>query len=322
MQADTVLDFDTFIYLPANNKHIRYSSSGSVIDEERMSKLKRHQMSSLFVSPEEITKVYSYTAKVLRNLGSNATMSETERSQRLHSAVRDLVSGLFSDAATGMDGCRGIIEDCQGIVKSYISVGSKSQWYDKVLLLSGGENGTYSHAANVAAYAALFAMGVGLKSVEEIAIAGLLHDIGLAKVPVEIHKKSLSEMTPSEKEIYEKHPEFAIEIIKERKIIIPELSHKIIIQHHETFNGTGFPKGIRGGRFCEEAQVLAFADRFDELTAMIPGKPRKTPAEAARELATQAASDPAQAFIDPELMKRLISLFPAGIEQSAEVAAA
>jgi putative two-component system response regulator len=93
--------------------------------------------------------------------------------------------------------------------------------------------------------------------------------------------------------------------------VIPQLSQQIIMEHHECFNGSGFPKAIRGNRLHEESQIVAFADRFSELTSLVAGKPRMTASQAAVELSLLSASDPAKSFIEPSLMKRLISLFPA-----------
>lgn len=323
LHADTTLDFDTYLYMPANNKHIRYSAAGDPIDEARLSRLKKFQTSALYVSAGEIKKVYEYTASVLKKIGSSELLSETERCQKLHTAVRELVSSLFSDAATGIDGSKALVEDCQSIVRSYLGQISKEGWYEKILNLSGGATGSTSHAANVSAYSALFGIALGNAHVEEIAVAGLLHDVGLAKVPAEAQEKPLLQMTQLERHAYERHPEFSIDLIRERKIVIPELSHKIIMQHHECYNGSGFPKGLRGNRISEEAQILSFADRFDDLLRAIPGQPSRTPMQAARELASLAVDDPGKAFIAPELMKRLIDLFPAEAilgEQAEEVA--
>ncbi len=320
LQPETVLEFDTFVYLAANNKHVKYSEGGSIMAKERMERLKKHNMTSLFVSPADLPKVYRQAAQTLKALGSSSEISETERAERLHNSVRDLVSGLFSDVATGTEGTKQALEDCQLIVRNYVASGGGSSWYERVLAAVGSGLGTYSHASNVSTYASLFAIGLGFKNAEEIALAGLLHDIGLAKVPLEVQKKSREDMTPLERHSYDRHPEFAIDMIRERKMVVSELVHKIILQHHESFNGDGFPKQLRGNRICEEAQILAFADRFDELTALVPGRPRKTPAEAVRELNLLAVNDPSKAFIEPKLMKRLISIFPP-VEEDAEAVA-
>lgn len=321
LQADTVLGFDTHLYLPANNKHIKFTSAGSEIEKERLARLRQGNLTSLFVSTTDMPKVHQYTAEVLRKMGSNETMSETEKSERLQSAVRELVSGLFSDRATGTESGKSVLQDCQEVVRNYVSKGKSGQWYERILAITGGSSGTYSRAANVSALASLFALGIGNKNVDDIAIAGLLHDVGLAMLPPELLKKDYSEMTALERIAYQKHPDHSIEMIRSRKIVVSELVHRIILQHHECFNGSGYPNGTRGARLSVEAQILFFADRFDELTAVVPGRISKSPVEAARELAAQVANDPSKAFIEPTLMKRLVALFPEEATQDPPQAA-
>ena len=312
LQEDTKLDFDTYIYMPANKKHIKFSAAGDAIEKTRMEKLKSAKSApTVEIAQDEMAKFYDYTAARLKAIGSNETMSETQRQEKMHGAVRELVSGLFNDAATGTDSGKQAIEDCQKIVKSFVTADTgKGGWYERFITSTGNNVDTYSHASNVCTYGALFAMAVGCKNVADVSLAGLLHDIGMAKVPYEIQSKDSTLWTPQEKELWEKHPEFAVDIIKERKMVVSELVHKIILQHHENFNGTGFPKRLIGDRICQEAQILALADRFDELTKIVPGKAAFSPVEAINMLYKTAMTNASQQFIDPALFKRILTLFP------------
>ncbi len=114
----------------------------------------------------------------------------------------------------------------------------------------------YSHGGNTSTYAALFSMGLGVGKPEELAIAGILHDVGLVDVPAEIQEKPETDWTAVEKETYQKHPEFTVNILKKRKMILPDRVLEIIAQHHE-----------------------AFADYFDYLISINSGKPLMSPRE-------------------------------------------
>jgi HD-GYP domain-containing protein (c-di-GMP phosphodiesterase class II) len=145
----------------------------------------------------------------------------------------------------------------------------------------------------------------------DVATAGLLHDIGLADVPSEIVAKLESQRTKEEQEIYKKHPEFTINILKKKKLILSEPITKAILQHHECFNGSGYPNQLAGNRICKEAQIVALADRFDELTTVSEGKPLMSPREAVDYLRKQALQDPTNQVFDPDLLKAVCKLFPA-----------
>lgn len=304
------LDFETNLFLPANNKYIKLNNSGETLDKERIEKIKKGKFNSIQVPAEQMQKFYEYSAKRLKEMGSS-TFSLTERRDKLSGAVRDLISGLFSEQAASFETGQGILKDCGEIVKNYIMQGAESEWYLRIQQVLGEQGTTYSHSGNVSTLAALFSMGLGIGKAEDLALAGLLHDIGIAELPAEIQMKEPEEMTPEEFELYKKHPEMSINLIRARKIVVPEIVMKAILQHHELYNGTGYPSGYFGDRICKEAQVLALADRYDYLTRLRPGKPLLTPLQAVEALRQQQVNDPSKIHYNPELLKKLLTLFPA-----------
>ncbi len=273
---DSRLEFDTYVFLPLNHKHIKFSAAGDILEKERSERLRQHDVGSLYVLAEELSKFYEYTAARLQAIAGDATLSLTERTERLEHAVRGLVGELFTSTETSTEDAQRIVSDCQNVVRTYITNTASGNLYEKILTVNDTSTDTYSHAANVSTYAALFAVALGVEHVEDLALAGLLHDIGLAHVADE-------ELEP--------HPEMALEIIRKRKLVLSELVEQIILQHHEKFDGSGYPRGLRGVEICIEAQILSLADRIDELTAPIDGQARVTPREAMMQLRGQAGFD-------------------------------
>jgi HD-GYP domain-containing protein (c-di-GMP phosphodiesterase class II) len=307
-----VLGFDLYLYFPANKRHIKYVSSTDSLDEKRAQRLVDHKVQSALVSEDQIKDFYSFTASQLRNMGGSA-MSETEKKEKRERAVRDLLSGMFSESSKDdtLTQGRQIMADCQEIVKSYMAQGeSKNPWYNRFLEVSASGENSYSHSANVSTFAALFSVGLGIGNPEEVALAGLLHDIGLSDLPLEISLKDEKDRTPEETAIYQKHPINSIELIKEKKMIVSENVMKFILQHHERYDGRGYPEAISGVRLKPESQLLALADRLDEMTTVREGHPRISHAEAIRQIAKEAADRPGESFIDPALLKKIMSLFP------------
>ncbi|NDF14334.1 HD domain-containing protein, partial [bacterium] len=136
------------------------------------------------------------------------------------------------------------------------------------------------------------------------------HDIGISELPPAIQSLEPEKMTPAQLEIYKTHPERSLKLIKSRRIVISDSVSKAVLQHHERYNGSGYPSGLFGDRISKEAQILSLADTFDYLTRIREGKPLVTPQQAVERLRNMQVNDPSRIHYAPELLKRLLSLFP------------
>jgi HD-GYP domain-containing protein (c-di-GMP phosphodiesterase class II) len=309
LEAGDTLDFETAIYLPANKKYVKLSAAGDTLEASRIERIKRSKFTSIQVPADQIKLFYEYSANRLRKLGAG-DMSVTEKREKLTGAIRDLLSGLFTEETASFESGAEIMKDCGEIVNAYILQGAESEWFCRIQTVLGERGDSYSHSANVSTLAALFSMGLGIGKPEDMALAGLLHDIGISELPAEIQALDPEKMTPAQFEIYKTHPERSLKLIRSRKIIIPDSVAKAVLQHHELYNGSGYPSGLFGDRISKEAQILSLADTFDYLTRVREGKPLLTPQQAVDRLRTLQVNDPSRIHYAPELLKKLVTLFP------------
>lgn len=292
------LDFETYVYLPLNRKYVRYTRANHEIEAKKLEKLQAKQMSQVFVDHRDMGKFYQYSARRLRELGDEG-VSSTEKQEKLQDSVRSLFNDIFDfTVKADFDNGREMIKQCESIVSNYITKGASSSWYQKLLSSIGEAGDTYSHASNVATFAALFAIGIGYARPEDLAMAGLFHDLGVATLPLELQHKDVEEMTDQEKALYFTHPEKSVNMVKNKRIIVTPDVERAILQHHEKWSGKGWPKKLSASRIDEASQILSFADQFDYLTRYDEGKKRFAPLEALEAIRKSGS-------INPDLITRI-----------------
>ncbi len=165
---------------------------------------------------------------------------------------------------------------------------------------------TYGHSKKVSQYAVNMAEALGFppQKIATIRSAGLLHDIGKIAVPDSILNKA-GPLTDDEWEPLKAHPELGMEILKHVIDLVNCLP--AILHHHEHYDGSGYPGGLKGEEIPIEARVLTIADTYDAITSVRPYRNQLTPQEALDELRRCAGTQ-----FDPELVK----LFCKAIERS------
>lgn len=322
-QGDEPLDFDTYVYLPLNGKYIRYTHAGKQLNTEQVKRLKSHDVSSLQIKQADMPKFYQFTAQKLVAMGQSEGLSETEKRDKMQSAVRSIVSGVFSEtsAGSGFDPGRKMIADCQEIVKAYIIASSDepgaTSLYEKISRIAQEDSGLYSYATNTATFGGLFSIGLGIGDPEEISMAGLLCDVGLAALPPEVQIKKKEERTKEDENMYRMHPELSVNLLKTKRMILPEKVLKMIMQHHENYDGTGYPNALQHFKILPEAQVLGIASDFSELLMMKPGQKRTSPREAIEYIRKNLSGT----RFDPILVRKIYEMLVPPEEQSSDSAA-
>ncbi|MBO8140694.1 MAG: HD domain-containing protein [Firmicutes bacterium] len=125
---------------------------------------------------------------------------------------------------------------------------------------------TAGHSYRVAQAALQLGEAMGLSSDQLVALVhgGLVHDVGKLKVPDHILNKP-GPLTPEEQKIIEEHPVAGYEMCSRLGFLPDELA--IIRHHHERWDGTGYPDGLRGRQIPLLARILAIADVYDALTS-------------------------------------------------------
>ncbi|MDD2619867.1 MAG: HD domain-containing protein [Syntrophomonadaceae bacterium] len=121
------------------------------------------------------------------------------------------------------------------------------------------------HSLNVAVFSMMtgFSMGYNEGKLVELGLGTLLHDIGMIMIdPDIIHRRD--QLGNSESEIFRGHPEIGFNILRTYREVSTKVAH-IAYQHHERFDGSGYPRQLNRKQILEYAKIAAIADAFDNV---------------------------------------------------------
>lgn len=148
---------------------------------------------------------------------------------------------------------------------------------------------TSGHQQRVADLARRIAQEMGLPAdrVDGIRMAGVIHDIGKVAVPAEILGKP-SELSPIEMLLVKTHAQTGFEII--RDIEFPWPIARMVLEHHERMDGSGYPSGLQGDEILLESRILAVADVVEAMCSHRPYRPALGSETALEEIRTNRGS--------------------------------
>lgn len=172
------------------------------------------------------------------------------------------------------------------------------------------DNETGLHVIRMSHYSRLLAETVGYTgdALEDLFSAAPMHDVGKIGIPDAILRKP-GRLTPEELVVMRQHPEIGAKIIGENQTGMLALAYNIALCHHEKWDGSGYPRGLKGAEIPLEARIVAIADVYDALTTVRPYKRAWTVEEAVTHLRKEAGS-----HFDPDLVERFLSRLPEVLE--------
>ena len=165
---------------------------------------------------------------------------------------------------------------------------------------------TGSHVIRMSHYARLLADAAGAHPdwSECLFHAAPLHDIGKIGIPDQILQKA-TDLSPEEWETMRRHPEIGAHIIGEDDSEILRMARSVALNHHERWNGEGYPRGLAGDAIPLEARIVTIADVFDALTTERPYKNAWPVDEAVKYMRAQAG-----VLFDPKLLQLFFQQLP------------
>lgn len=225
-----------------------YSASGTILSKRAIEGLKKVNISYVYVVEEEKEIV----------VVDNKLDIEYQRTV-------DNFKDIFFNVKVGK---KLIVEEFDDSLESLVDEIIKSNnVLGRLRQIEMNDEYTYRHSINVSLIATMIGkwMGFSKNEIYDLAMAGLLHDIGKSRVPNEILNKP-GRLTQEEYSIMKKHADHGYDILKSTSGI----NESVILgalEHHERVDGKGYPLGLYGNRIHMYGKIIAVADVYDAMTS-------------------------------------------------------
>lgn len=187
----------------------------------------------------------------------------------LFDSKKEFTTEILEDTLVG---CKESVQSMVNVIKDY----KITDIQEMIAKLSFHDFYTYDHSINVSMYCiGIYRVLHPEASNEEVMAAGLgglLHDLGKVKIPTTIINKP-GKLSDEEFQMIKMHPEYGKALLTENPQLAPKMGNldlttlaRIMHEHHENYNGTGYPQKLSGEAIHEIARIVAIADYFDAIT--------------------------------------------------------
>lgn len=246
---------------------------GSVLDDYVIESLQKLGVMNVYIQDGEIDpddeniEISAVAEKNIEKLQttdrSKVTLSNSVR-ERVAEGIQFIYSG--SESSNIANATASITNDLLNAIDSNDAIAID------ICELKTSDEYTFKHSVDVATIAMILAKQQGLsrQQIYEIGVAGLLHDVGKTKVPLEILNKP-GRLDEDEFAVMKQHSVFGYRMLQNK----PEFSNEIclaVLQHHEKINGTGYPMACNASKITPYAKILSVADIYDALVTERPYK--------------------------------------------------
>jgi len=262
-------------------KHPFFKNSIYIKDESQLKKIKQSGISSVIIDTSRGLDVLSIDSKddvkkyfktETENFYSNSPDSnkqtrlkeEFESAKKIKAEIENLASELSVTIQTGN---KIQADKIESVVEKVIDSVSRNKNAMSLLTnIKGKSEATFVHSIRVSIFAIAFAKYLKLnpEEIKTIGIAALVHDFGKLHLPGEVLNKQ-GKLSFDEFSVYHKHPELGKKLLEKTDGISKEVQ-QIVLEHHEQYDGFGYPNGLKGNEISQSSQIVSICNVYDHLT--------------------------------------------------------
>ena len=302
-----------------DNDVLLYSARTLITSDQQIESLKNQGVSSVcIVSDEpafeqEETRIEEPNERLMPSGESILEYAHYQQQLKTAGIIHEQALGAIEEAMSAvkmgrMFQSREVVRSTERLVEQVVL---DPDLYFGLMQIRSIGNYLYSHSVNVGIMTAAFAGALNYSpdKILDIAVGGMLHDIGKIKLPESIWLKN-ENCSRKEYESFKLHPAFGIDIVDGNGRKLPEFTRAIIGHHHERWNGGGYPAGLSGEAIHETALMCALTDVYDLLTSRTPYHAGCIPQEALARIFQRADDEYPRPLV--EQFARLLGIYPVG----------
>lgn len=236
----------------------------------------------------------------ISNMDKNMGVLSVGTTEKFNSRHKSLLSSIANNAAIAIENAELYNMAKKNFIKTVNALIAAIEAKDKY---------TQGHSCRVSRFAVILAKKIGLaeEQIDEIRIAGILHDVGKIGIPDAILNKP-DRLTSDEYELVKKHPAISNKILE--PVGLSDRAQIAISQHHERWDGKGYPYGLSHEKLSIEAQIITVADALDAMTSTRAYRKAMTEEEAVAEIIKGRSSQ-----FGPQVVDALYDLFKGSKEE-------
>jgi HD-GYP domain-containing protein (c-di-GMP phosphodiesterase class II) len=261
----TVVALPYSLYVRLGEKYILLRNIGDELSLERHSQLVEKRVDSLYVLEDEWGAFVGSLETALSTLGSEVP------SEQAAVSARNVLFAYWKTIEQKRSIQTQMLGDLQDIItKLSLAVRLDEGLAAKMVRRYSDPNLYFAnHSVNTCVYSMALGVHIGLKrdDLQDLAFAASLANIGNIRIAPEILYKP-GPPTKEEWDVLKKHPKEGETLLK--LLLVPNRIHLAVGQHHENFDGSGYPRGLQGEEISQFARVIALAEAFSALISPRP----------------------------------------------------
>ncbi len=252
--------FDIYIKLKSN-RYIKILHAGDTFSKERLDKYKNEKnVEFLYFEKKDLFKYVKFNNYFAKKVIGNEKVGGAKKVKMLQNVAEKFLEQTFQEGMKPQ-----IIDQGKEIAENvYELVKESGDLFQVFKDYADFDPNAYTHAYLVTLFSTSIIKQFEWQSkttIECTALACMFHDIGKMKMDPTVAQMKLEEMNDEQLLEYKRHPEYGLELIDGNPLINNSVK-QIILQHHEHFDGTGFPFNKKGSKILMLSNIVCLADNF------------------------------------------------------------